>query len=368
MRFLWRKRLAVIGRWSVALLPALYCLSLTGCFDPRTQEGLACTGSGGCPSGQDCVAGLCFRPGNGPEFDASVDAATVACTSEVLATGQIGATDLDAADATYVYWTNEASTLVLRSPKIRGPIEVFHDSGLDKHPHGIATDATHVYWTESDAAGRVLRKPKDSLEADLPEELAIAQGEPGGIALDATHVYWANLGGNSINRIPKLGGTVEVIALSQVMPTALAVDETNVFWVTSGTGQVMRSAKDGPPLQQLAGGQGQLSFLSLSDDLVYWTDGTSGSILSVGKEGGSTEVVATGQTGPASIAVAPNAIYWSNELGGQVMVQSLATSKVTEVASGQSQAVGLKVDGDDVYWLNKLDADNRLVGARCDPL
>ncbi len=359
---------ASIGRWCLAPLAALCCVSMAGCFDPRTQEGLACSGSGGCPSGQDCVAGLCYRPGNGPGFDASVDAASVSCTTEILATGQSGATDLDAADADFVYWTNEANTLVLRSPKARGPVEVFHDSGVDKHPHAIITDETHVYWTESDTAGRIVRKPKDSLEADLPEELASGQGEPVGIALDETYVYWANLGGNSINRVPKIGGAVEVIAVSQLMPTALVVDDTHIFWLSAGSGQVMRSVKDGPPLQQLAGGQGQLSYLSLSADLVYWTDGTSGEVLSVGKDGGSSLVVASGQNGPASIAVAANAVYWSNELAGEVMVQSLNGGDPIEVASGQSQPLGLKTDGDDLYWLNKLDADNRLVRATCDPL
>tara|TARA_R110002096_G_scaffold44526_13_gene120638 strand:- start:257854 stop:258957 length:1104 start_codon:yes stop_codon:yes gene_type:complete len=363
-----RTQLSAIAHWCVALVPVLCCVALTSCFDPRTAEGLACTGSGGCPSGQDCVAGLCYRPGNGPDTDASVDAATVRCTTEVMATGQLGATDLDAADATYVYWTDDSGTLVLRSPKVRGPVEVFHDSGLDKHPHGIVTDATHVYWTESDGAGRILSKAKDSIEADLPLELALGQGEPVSIAVDETYVYWANLGGNSINRILKLGGAIEVIAVSQLMPTAIALDETHIYWVSTGSGTVMRSAKDGAPLQQLAGGQGQLSSLALTSDSVFWTDGTSGEVLSVGKGGGSPSVVASGQSGPASIAVAPNVVYWGNELGGQVLVLPADSTSITEVAVGQSQPVGLEVDGADVYWLNKLDVDNRLVRASCDPL
>ena len=227
-----------------------------GCFDPRTAEGLACTSSGGCPSGQACISGSCFRPGNAPGLDAAVDATVTSCTTEVLATGQTAATDLDALDADYVYWTNDAETLVLRSPKVRGPVEVFHDSGAGKHPHGIATYATHVYWSESDAAGRILRKPKASLETDLPEELATGQGEPTSIALDATFVYWTSRGGNSISRVAKLGGPVEIIALSQIMPASVAVDDTHVFWVSQGAGNVMRSAKEGPPVQQLAEARG----------------------------------------------------------------------------------------------------------------
>ncbi len=339
-------------------------MAWAACFSPRTQEGLACSEQGGCPDGQFCVEGLCYRPGNSPPPDAAVDANTVQCSSDIVASGQDGAGGLDAQDTEYVYWTSGVGTLVLRSPKMRGPVEVFHDVGKGRHPFAVATDATHVYWTENDALGRIVRKPKDSLEGEPSEELASGQGEPVAIAVDATHVYWANHGGNSISRVPKAGGALELLATSQLQPTAIALDADSVYWVASGAGTVMRSAKAGAPVQELAARDAQLTHLAVADGSVFWTEPGVGEVRVVSKAGGDSAVFAGDQAQPGSIAATPEAVYWANEGSGAVLVAPFAGSGATEAADDQAGVAGLQVSAGAAYWLGSR-AESRMVRASC---
>ncbi len=353
-----------------AVFGALLALSsgTLGCYSPRTQEGLGCTSTGGCPDGQSCIDGVCYRPGNSAPADAAVDANNVQCTTEVVATGQTGATDLDARDSEYVYWTDEETNLVVRSPKLRGPVEVFHDSGADKHPHAIATDDIYVYWSESDPAGRIVRKLKESAELDPVEELASGQGEPVAIAVDTTHVYWANFGGNSIARVSKEGGPVELLATSQLQPTALAIDADSGFWVASGSDTIVSAPKNGDARQLLASSTGTLSRLAIVDERVYWTDAELGNILSVAKAGGAEQRFVQGQDAPGAVAASSSGLYWANTETDEVVVQGLMSNSSHVVASEQSGTAAIEVSGDHVYWLNADDADNRLVRASCSSL
>ena len=55
-----------------ALLAALVCAGIAGCFNPDLNEGVACGPGDTCPSDQMCAAdGKCYSEGNGPP-DASV--------------------------------------------------------------------------------------------------------------------------------------------------------------------------------------------------------------------------------------------------------------------------------------------------------
>ncbi len=348
----------------------LYVLiGLTSCFDPHPQEGLACTQTGACPSGQDCFGGVCFLPGNKPPPDAqtNIDATSISCITEALAIGQMSGADLDASDATHVYWTDDAGFLVLRSAKLGGATESFQDLG-DKHPHGIASDDTYVYWSENDVGGRIMRKAKAALVGDPPEVLATAQDRPTSIVLDDVHVFWTTHGDNSIRRILKVGGTVEQLTLSQSMPDGIVLDEDYVFFLNFGSGQVLRVTKEGSQMQQLAGSQGQLSNLGLSSDSVYWTDATAGEVRVVGKQGGSPTAIASGQNNPGSLALSADAVYWSNESGQQIVRHDLSTGNQIVVTSGQADPVALTTVGNDIYWLDNVDADTRLMHASCNPL
>ncbi len=350
------------------LLSLLMAGALTSaCFNPSPQEGLTCSTSGACPSGQSCSNGTCYSPGNIPLADAAIDATTYDCVAQTIATGQAGGSTLDAQDTDSVFWTATGGTVVLRSPKVVGTVEVFHDSAAGKTPFSVATDATNVYWTERDALGRVMVKAKASAQADAATELAIDQAEPSYLALDSTFVYWSNTSGGIIQRVPKSGGTIETVANSLGAPTALALDDTRVYWINSGTGQIMRADKVGTGLQQLAGAQGVPSDIALSADTVFWAVTADNEIRSVGKGGGAVTTIISDQAGVLDLTVFDGFLYWSNETSGDIMRAPLGSSTPELVVEEQSEAVSLDF-AEALYWLNSTDATNRLVRASCNSL
>ncbi len=347
--------------FSLALLSAGALFG--ACFNPTPQEGLRCSAAGACPSGQSCTDGTCYRFGNAPIADAAIDALVYECTSQTLAGGQVGAAALDAQDADSVFWTG-GSSVVLRSPKIVGTLEVFHDSALGKTPFDIVTDATNVYWTENDAVGRVMAKTKASAAVDPATELAIDQGEPSHLVLDSTHVYWSSAGDGTIRRVPKVGGAIETVASAQGAPTVLAMDETSIYWVNSGAGQIMKINKDQTGLQQMAGAQGIPSDIAISSDRVYWSVTADNEIRSVGIAGGAVSTLLTGQAGVSDLTVAGGHLYWSNKDSGDIMRAELGSMVPQLVVEEQSEALSLTF-AESLYWLNATDSTNRLVRASC---
>lgn len=345
----------------------LACGLLVACFEPDTNQGLECSPSGACPKGQSCQEGLCYKIGTAPIADASIDAVAFVCMTETLASGQGSATDLDAQDTDYVYWTANDGVLVLRSPKVSGTLEVFHDT-VDKHPFAVVTDSTHVYWTENDAAGRVMRKAKDALPADAAQELAIAQSEPNQLVVDDTYVYWSNRAAGTISRALKIGSAAEVLLSSQGGPTVLAIDATRLFWLNAGSGQVMRANKDGSGQQQLAGAQAGPTDIGISADTVYWSVAADNELRSVGIGGGAVATEVSGQMGASSLAVAGGYLYWGNTSTGEIMRAEEGSMTPQEIVDGQSEPVSLHREGDELYWLNNLDSDNRLVRGTCNSL
>ena len=351
------------------LLSLLLVSAPTGaCFQTNTQQGLECSATGACPSGQTCTDGFCFNFGSAPSFDAAIDAFVYECVTETLAGGQAGASSLDAQDDNSVYWTAEGGTVVLRSPKVLGTPEVFHDSGLGKTPFDVVTDATDVYWTENDDVGRVLHKAKTAAPASLALELAINQGSPSHLAVDGTHVYWSNSAAGTINRVQKGGGVVEERAVGQATPTSLVIDDTHVYWINSTAGQIMRTDKNDlgevTGLQQLAGGQLNPTDIALTDEAVFWSATDDNEIRTVGKDGGAFSTVVPAEVGVADLTVHDGHVYWSNSISGDIQRLAIGSTTPELVAEEQSEAVSLQF-AESLYWLNSVDATNRLVRASC---
>jgi cysteine-rich repeat protein len=65
-------------------------------------------------------------------------------------------------------------------------------------PHAVAADATGVYWTNEATAGTVMRGSPAGVQT-----LATGQDKPLGIALDAKAVYWVNSGSGQVMKVAK---------------------------------------------------------------------------------------------------------------------------------------------------------------------
>lgn len=141
-----------------------------------------------------------------------------------------------AADETGVYWA------VLDADEIRRCYDQcitvkLVASGLN-NPAVVTVDTMHVFWTEVGGSIRSWNKVTSEVL-----ELVTAQALPMGLTVDGAHLYWANNVGNTISRVAKGGGQVEVVAASQNGPFSVAVDNDAVYWVNQGNGTVMKWAK-----------------------------------------------------------------------------------------------------------------------------
>lgn len=155
-----------------------------------------------------------------------------------LASGLGGQPDALAVAPDAVYFNNPPLQTVSRYDKTAQTTQAIAagHAGLT----AIATDGTYVYFT---TAANVLRAlGTGNVDAGAAAEtLASAQDGPAGIAVYGDFVYFTNSGAGTVNRVPKTGGTVEVIAKNQIGARAVAVDDSGVYFGRD-TGEIARLA------------------------------------------------------------------------------------------------------------------------------
>jgi hypothetical protein len=210
-------------------------------------SGFACASNSDCLSG-GCVAGACVD--NTPGF---------ACQSTAVARSPVTPTD----------------------------------------PFDLASDGTNLYWTDT-GAGAV---ESATLTGASQSSLVTARPGVGGLAVDATYVYFTDAQQNTVSRVPKAGGTPEIVAAGERTPRLIASDGDLLFWTNQGTGQtdgsVRQLTKSTGELDVIADRQPAPWSITSIAGQPYWSDLQSGAVFSSTGPGAAIQTIASGLVDPA---------------------------------------------------------------------
>jgi hypothetical protein len=247
-----------------------------------------------------------------------------------LATGQGDPREI-ALDNGVLYWANfgigSGNTASIAHYSLpNGPASQLVSS-LPTGAWGIAVDGTHVYWANQ-TAGTISRDTIGT--ATGAQELASALQTPWDVVIDNTHVYWTDYDGSDVRRVPKGGGTQQVLANGLGRPLGLTRDGGNLFWADSGQDKLVQFAVAGMTQLVLADVQtspsavAEPTYVATDGTHLYWTNfaggaSAAGSVARVPVGGGNVTIMADGQTEPYHIAVDGTHVYWTTLAGGTVM-------------------------------------------------
>lgn len=217
-------------------------------------------------------------------------------------------------------------------------------------PEYPVVDATHLYWTNADSVARV---PKGGGPVEVLDQIG-AQNE--GLAVDATHAFFADRVGHFIYRVPKGGGSATVLAQDQSVPQTVAIDGQYVYWTSNGDAAVRRVAKNGGTVEDLATGQTGAYALAVDGTDVFWALAT-GEVrkLSTTACCAVTNLTNGAGAGVFSLAVDASHVYWSSQSGSSV-------NRIPR-GGGTIDEVGVVIGGDGIA----LDATYVYVGQDANP-
>jgi hypothetical protein len=243
-------------------------------------------------------------------------------TPTVLASGWGGSFGL-AADSANVYWAAYAG--LLKVP-VGGGTPVTLSAGPLSASAAIALSGANVYWAGGGICGPtgcLLEMPKSGGAATV-----LATVEPLSIATDPTSLYWVT--GDSVMRLPLLGGSPTVLASGQTIWSGMALDSSSVYWVSTtfpnpdpsdpSTVSVLKMPLGGGQPVTLASIQGEpISCVAVDSESVYWS---GRGLMKVPIGGGSVTTLvpsspSEGALVECPIAVDATSVYAAR--GGQVM-------------------------------------------------
>jgi hypothetical protein len=186
-----------------------------------------------------------------------------------------------------------------------------------------------------------------------------------GVAIDATHVYWTNRGTNglldgTVARALKNGTGAEVLASSLDSPFIITLDATHAYWTSRATGSVSRVPKTGGSPQLLATGKGDESIngwgIVVTAGTVFWRDGEL--FRRVPAAGGAASDVATDQPIARFLTLFGSNLYWGSgpqqaaqlwTLDASAPAGTLPTPITGDSLPGHH---GVAADDDYVYFTN----------------
>lgn len=240
-------------------------------------------------------------------------------------------------------------------------------SGADTSTSGASTSTSTSDSTTGDdtTTGPVIEDP------GCPECIVLAVDLMGGRGLfvDADWVYFTDQVGGTVERVPKGGGTRELLQENQPQPYGVAATLDRVFWTTFiEGGSVMRANLPvGPPIALSADDFPRM--LQVVGDYVYWctfddVEGRVRRVVSTGI-GQPPETLVSVGSGVADLEVVGPLVYFTAheqpsmpglapEGSVYVAASDVPTDPldVVQIAVQQAQPWGLAVASDTTFWVN----------------
>jgi hypothetical protein len=200
-------------------------------------------------------------------------------------------------------------------------------------------------------------------------DLATGQNGPAGLVLDTTagYLYFTETNAGTIKRVPKVGGTVQIIVDALLQPYDIVYEQGTDFEViyfveySPSGGRVQVGCIVCPPpgqfgdLELLATGQlGPLS-LTYDSDWVYYVNRQEQEVMKVPKDAsGNPSVLVSGLAGPQDIVEVSGTLYFTDAdtpgMNGTLKCVPSTGGSVTTIVSGLNQPGSLETDGTDLYF------------------
>jgi virginiamycin B lyase len=227
-----------------------------------------------------------------------------------------------AAEANFVYWTNQNPETTIGRAKINGTgLNNSFIAGIEQ-PRGVAVDSRFVYWTSmAGGTGAIGRANLDGSDANH-QFITTDVSNPTGIAVTSTGIYWTNevgMGGFSIGRANIDGSSPDGQFINiDVSPCGLAADSRFIYFMDGsdglGFGRVGLDGSGADP--DFIAAPEPFCGLAVDPSYLYWGSDAGNTVGRAPVGGGTAEpaFVPTGTTsgGPFGVAVNPQYVFWGN--------------------------------------------------------
>lgn len=174
----------------------------------------------------------------------------------------------------------------------------------------------------------------------------------GDLVIGDNWLFWVNAQGEVL-RMPKNGGSSDVVAADGDRAVGLAYTPGTIFWANRFRGDIRAADLSSLAVRTVSTTNVDPSDLALDNDVLYVAERNAGQIGRVPTSGGQVEVLATGQIGAVRVAVDTTYVYWITFVSDGVVAKlDKSTKAVTVLADHQASPLSMTVLGEYVYWAN----------------